>query len=105
LPLLPYTQDSPKPRSRAIVNSESRNNASDGITIGLTPLKLIDVSSCTRIRVRALSFERDADLLPLLLLLLLFFFGVKEVLEATWRWRDDLCHLLAFGYYFLRKES
>lgn len=84
------------------MNSESRNNADDAITIGLTPLKLIDVSSCTRIRVRVLSFERDTDLL---LLLLLFFFGVKEVLEATWRWRDDLCHLLAFGYYFLRKES
>ncbi len=83
------------------MNSESRNNADDAITIGLTPLKLIDVSSCTRIRVRVLSFERDTDLL----LLLLFFFGVKEVLEATWRWRDDLCHLLAFGYYFLRKES
>jgi hypothetical protein len=85
------------------VNSESRNNADDAITIGLTPLKLIDVSSCTRIRVRVLSFERDTDLL--LLLLLLFFFGVKEVPEATRRWRDDLCHLLAFGYYFLRKES
>ncbi len=84
------------------MNSESRNNADDAITIGLTPLKLIDVSSCTRIRVRVLSFERDTDLL---LLLLPFFFGVKEVLEATWRWRDDLCHLLAFGYYFLRKES
>lgn len=82
------------------MNRESRNNADDAITIGLTPLKLIDVSSCTRIRVRVLSFERDNDLL-----LLLFFFGGKEVLEATWRWRDDLCHLLAFGYYFLRKES
>jgi hypothetical protein len=97
LPLLPYTQDSPGPRSRAVVNSESRNNAADGITIGLTPLKLIDVSSCTRIRVRVLSFERDIDLFPLLVLRF-FFFGVKEVLEATWRWRDDLCHLLAFGY-------
>lgn len=84
------------------MNSESRNIAADGITIGLTPLKLIDVSSCTRIRVRVLSFERDTDLL--LLLLLRFFLCVKEVLESTWRWRDDLCHLLAFGYLFLRKE-
>jgi hypothetical protein len=58
------------------------------------------ISSCTRIRVRVLSFERDTDLL-----LLLFFVGVKEILEATWQWRDDLCHLFAFGYYFLRKKS
>jgi hypothetical protein len=47
-----------------------------------------------------LSFERDTDIL-----LLIFFFGVKEVFEATWQWRDDLCHLLAFGYYFLREKN